>query len=328
MKKIALVIPYIGKFRPDFSIFLHSCRNNPTVDFLFFCDNFDSCYFDMCVGGGNIHVIPTTLDKLKNRAQVLFPDLPISLNTPYKLCDYKPLYGLMFAKELEDYDYWGHCDTDIVLGDIRKFVNGPISEGKLKIQLHGHFSLYHNDDYTNNVFKEHHFESYNGFPGIVPYEDVLSSPKSFAFDEGKGVGLTWLRYHKEDFYCNFDIFSNPNRFIKSFSSQGEGLLNTSRRYYEYDNGTLKEHFLGKEGVDRIKELLYVHFYQRVIDTTSEHIDWNHFIIIPNRAIPYRNMTSIERWLNCYKPLNIQFWMKKIKSKLWTMFISPSKSRRS
>ena len=52
MKKIALVIPYIGKFRPDFSIFLHSCRNNPTVDFLFFCDNFDSCYFDMCVGGG------------------------------------------------------------------------------------------------------------------------------------------------------------------------------------------------------------------------------------------------------------------------------------
>ena len=51
MKKIALVIPYIGKFRPDFSIFLHSCRNNPTVDFLFFCDNFDSCYFDMCVGG-------------------------------------------------------------------------------------------------------------------------------------------------------------------------------------------------------------------------------------------------------------------------------------
>lgn len=37
--KVAFVIPYIGTFRKDFPLFLNSCKENPSVDFLFFCDN-------------------------------------------------------------------------------------------------------------------------------------------------------------------------------------------------------------------------------------------------------------------------------------------------
>ena len=39
-----------------------------------------------------------------------------------KLCDYKPAYGLIFEDELIGYDYWGFCDTDILLGDIYQFL--------------------------------------------------------------------------------------------------------------------------------------------------------------------------------------------------------------
>ena len=39
MKKVALVIPYIGNFRQDFPVFLRSCLYNTTIDFLFFVDN-------------------------------------------------------------------------------------------------------------------------------------------------------------------------------------------------------------------------------------------------------------------------------------------------
>ena len=85
----------------------------------------------------------------------MFDNIQVSLETPDKLCAFRPLYGMMFAEELAGYDYWGHCDTDVILGDIRKILDKPISEGYLKIQLHGHLSLYHNDAYTNNVFREH-----------------------------------------------------------------------------------------------------------------------------------------------------------------------------
>lgn len=34
-------------------------------------------------------------------------DFPILLNTPYKLCDYKPAYGDIFSKYLGGYDFWG-----------------------------------------------------------------------------------------------------------------------------------------------------------------------------------------------------------------------------
>ena len=45
------------------------------------------------------------------------------VNSPYKLCDYKPVYGLIFDEDLQDYDFWGHCDVDLIFGDIRKFIN-------------------------------------------------------------------------------------------------------------------------------------------------------------------------------------------------------------
>ena len=309
--KVAFVIPYIGTFRKDFPLFLNSCKENPSVDFLFFCDNTEQ--YELKNWGGNIHVYYSTLQDFKRRAQRLFDNIQVSLETPYKLCDFRPLYGMMFAEELAGYDYWGHCDTDVILGDIRKMLDKPISEGYLKIQLHGHLSLYHNDAYTNNVFREHHPEPHNGFPGIVTYEEVLTSPHSYAFDEGNGVGLTWLRYHKKDFFVDYSLFSNPNRMIKSFSSNQDGILNVTRRYYEYDNGTLIEHTIGKDGCDSTKELLYVHFYQRTISVCVK--DYSHYIVVPNKAIPYQKLFWLDRWLWCFKPLYLEFWTKLIKKKL-------------
>ena len=39
MHRIIFIIPYIGKYPWYFPYFLHSCRYNPTVDFLIFTDN-------------------------------------------------------------------------------------------------------------------------------------------------------------------------------------------------------------------------------------------------------------------------------------------------
>ena len=42
MKKVAYVIPYFGKFPKGFDLFLMSCRNNPTIDWLIFTDDHTS----------------------------------------------------------------------------------------------------------------------------------------------------------------------------------------------------------------------------------------------------------------------------------------------
>lgn len=38
MKKIVFIIPYFGHFNNYFSIWLHSCANNPTIDWMIFTD--------------------------------------------------------------------------------------------------------------------------------------------------------------------------------------------------------------------------------------------------------------------------------------------------
>lgn len=42
----------------------------------------------------------------------------VKLENPYKLCDLKPMYGYIFEEYIKEYKYWGHCDTDTLMGDL------------------------------------------------------------------------------------------------------------------------------------------------------------------------------------------------------------------
>jgi hypothetical protein len=46
-------------------------------------------------------------------------EFEISLERPYKLCDFRPAFGEIFADELTGYDFWGHSDLDLDFGRIR-----------------------------------------------------------------------------------------------------------------------------------------------------------------------------------------------------------------
>lgn len=45
----------------------------------------------------------------------------IKLETPYKLCDYKEVWGIILENEVKGYEYQGECDIDVVFGDLRKY---------------------------------------------------------------------------------------------------------------------------------------------------------------------------------------------------------------
>jgi hypothetical protein len=79
-------------------------------------------------------------------------DFEISLERPYKLCDFRPAFGEIFADELTGYDFWGHSDLDLVFGRIRGHLPGAAFEAD-KILFDGNFSLYRNTAETAGWYR-------------------------------------------------------------------------------------------------------------------------------------------------------------------------------
>jgi hypothetical protein len=120
-KDIGLVVCYFGQEWPAyFSHFLASCLANPEVDFLIFTN------LAPPLTGPNTHFTYLADLAAFNALASSQLDLCIALTDPYKLCDLKPAYGVIFADYLQAYRFWGYCDIDLVFGDIRSFITDEV----------------------------------------------------------------------------------------------------------------------------------------------------------------------------------------------------------
>lgn len=169
MKRIAFIILYFGKFKNYFPLFLISCKNNPSINWMIFTDDKSDYPYPK-----NVKVIYTTFEKIKERVQKQF-DFQICLNRPYKLCDYKPAYGEIFSDELKDYDFWGYCDIDLIFGNIRRYLTEDILNKFSKVFTRGHFSLYKNSPDVNSFYRN-----------IDGFRNAFTMERPFAFDEWGG----------------------------------------------------------------------------------------------------------------------------------------------
>lgn len=169
--KIALLIPYYGEFPWYFHLFLETCSYNKDVDFKIFTDTIIN--FDI---PKNVSVIRISFEELKVLIQEKL-DMTISMERPYKLCDFRPAFGKIFEDYLLKYDFWGHCDIDVLFGRIRAFLTDELLNKYDTISVRkefttGFFSLYRNTEHINMLFKE-----------SADYHYVFSSKKNFCFDE-------------------------------------------------------------------------------------------------------------------------------------------------
>ena len=121
MKSIAYLVPYFGKLPAGFKMWLLSCAANETIDWILLTD--DRTVYNY---PNNVKVHYCTYDSIKERIQNNF-DFPIVISKAWKLCDFRPAYGEIFSDELKTYDYWGHCDMDLILrglDDVQEFRDG------------------------------------------------------------------------------------------------------------------------------------------------------------------------------------------------------------
>jgi hypothetical protein len=173
---ILLILPYFGTLPSYSDLFFKSGGANPTVNWLFVTDQ----PLDAGRLPPNVTLRRTTFASLKKSIDAVL-GFETALPSPYKLCDVRPAYGVIFADAIEGVDFWGHCDMDLVFGDIRRFLTPDILHAYTKVLIHGHLSLYRNRDDVNHYFE---LEAPN-----ARFRDAVSDPRSLAFEEFGGMKL-------------------------------------------------------------------------------------------------------------------------------------------
>jgi hypothetical protein len=171
-KKIIFIICYLGKLPWYFDYFVHSCKYNLSVGFIIIAD--DLSYTNKVPP--NVKFVHNSLIKINSLANEKL-GFTTKIGNAYKLCDFKPAYGLLFSELIQDYDYWGHADIDMIFGNIREFITDDLLNTYDLISvrhdfLTGQFLLFRNNSKMNNLFRM-----------SKDYQKVLSSEQHYCFDE-------------------------------------------------------------------------------------------------------------------------------------------------
>lgn len=285
---LCLVLPYFGPLPNYFPLWLESCRQNCDVNWLLFVDQKDPLDTPT-----NVTVIRTSFDEVRTRVQSIF-DFPISLDHPYKLCDYKPSYGEVFERELATFDFWGFCDLDTIWGNLRKFLTREMLYNYDRIFGGGHLSVFRNAGEVNEVYRQ------GGTDGTLSYRDVFASSQSFAFDEWgpEENGLNQIfsnqgrRFHLATMpYADVKVRQYGLRTNRDGFTLDPGVAELERRKrhiaYTYSEGSLRQHAIdGESGQLISQEEAYIHLQKRPMLLHSGIDPKSGFAILPpNRFQP-------------------------------------------
>ena len=276
--KICVIGVYFGKFHNWIEIWKKSCQYNETIDFLIITDQ------EMENIPSNMRIIKLSLYECKQLIENKL-GMKISLEKPYKLCDFKEIYGLIFEDYVKDYDYWGECDFDVVFGNLRYFTDKYEIENYEKFLNRGHLSFYKNTEKVNNYYKLEGSKTGN-------YKEVFTSPQNFAFDETYGINKIY-EYNNLPFFQKRvygDIDTRYQRFKQSIRSDEE--RNYNNQVYYWENGHVYRAFLFNKKI-QIEELAYIHLQKRKFEdlkfntkqSNSFFITNNGFINKENSGIP-------------------------------------------
>ena len=168
--KILILLTYFGHWPNWTPAFFHSCVCNDWIDWLFTTD----CQIP-AAEFSNITFRNMSLDEFND---FISQKLGFQVQKgPYAQLDYRPAYGFIFSKELERYDFWGHCDLDVIFGNIKNLLTEDYLEcydiiSSRKDFLAGHFKLWRNKTEINTL--------YSRVPG---YRQIFANPQHQNFDE-------------------------------------------------------------------------------------------------------------------------------------------------
>jgi hypothetical protein len=276
--QLAFVVPFIGDLPSYTSLFFRSVASNKCIDVLLFVDREPVLNVP-----ANVHV------RVISRAGILerifsSTGLELAEITGHKLCDFKPFYSSIFSEELKPYRWWGHCDIDLMFGDLAPWLDQRLSSAYDVVTAGpdstvGHFTIYKND---NVVTSEMRMMIEN-----PTYKNILLHPDSSLIDEWGAFEHIYsrrrLRIHQtpilqDAIACNFaplGITFTPNGSIACIKPQEFGVAYWKDGHTWYESPRRKP-----------VEVLYIHFM-------GNKTWWHWFFLRPN---------SYSRRLHVFSPI--------------------------
>lgn len=268
MKKICIIIPYFGKLPEYFELWLESVKANNEIDFLLITDQ------KLTTDLKNLKIIIKTFEQQKDEIQRYFK-FKINLEKPYKLCDYKPMYGLLYKEYIQKYEWWGFCDMDLIFGDLKYFFEKINFDEYERILKRGHLSLFKNTQEINEYFMT---LKYSG----ISYKEAFSSSKNFAFDETNGTTKMFLENGKKVYMEEIiaDIKYNTKRLELTDANL---IKNKKNQLFVYENQKIYMYYLENDFIKK-HEFLYLHFQKRNLKKIGNIYENEAFFITSNGFI--------------------------------------------
>tara|TARA_R100000935_G_scaffold11588_1_gene23245 strand:+ start:7919 stop:8941 length:1023 start_codon:yes stop_codon:yes gene_type:complete len=265
--KIGVIALYFGDLPETFYFWLKSAAFNPSIDFHLVGDCFEGLSLPK-----NIFAHALSFDALQGEIGRTLGARP--LNSPHKLCDFKPSYGALFADMLEGYDIWGFSDLDLIYGDLRgTIVFEKIRPDWGRIFDYGHLSFFPNVPQVTHAFAEK-------LLGVDTWRFVKNSRFIWIYDEHYYAGFGGVNgrlqragYRVESRLELFsDILPSYNGFFDNKIGQ------SSNSVYLWHAGKITE--LRAESVDSTwTELSYVHFQKRGVGV--HWLDDDRALLVPS-----------------------------------------------
>lgn len=283
-KKIKIIILYFGKFSNTVMPFLLSCKYNVDIEWLLFTDN---CLVEV---PQNIKVIKCSLSDIKNKIEKVI-GFKVALEAPYKLCDFRPAFGLIFKDYLKNCDFWGWGDIDLLYGDLSNFITDEMLNKYDKIYPCGHLSLLCNCDEINKAFMV-------DVPGTLNYKEVFTNSKSFIFDEYQGINEKLIYLGKKIYgyieFADMDIVykrfrtTNKNTLRMVFPNYlylDEVPKNYKNQLFVWENGKSYRYYIKNNKIKK-NELVYIHYRHKIY--CKKVFEGSNIILITNKGIIEKN----------------------------------------
>ena len=243
-RRACIIVVWFGKLPEYFGFWEHSCgANEAYADFLLVTDQEYTPAFS------NIHVQQTTMADLRQKMSDKL-GLCASFEKTFKSCDFRPAYGVIFDRELEGYEYWGHCDLDQVFGDLGILMDRADFAEYHKIGRSGHLTLFRNTPEMNELYRRE--------GALFDYRTVFATPENYAFDER--TGICRIAQKQKVPYLNIVNLRADIR-VRTRRLEINGLKNYDKQLFYWDNGHLYRAYVVDDQI-REEEFTYIHFQKK------------------------------------------------------------------
>lgn len=304
-----IIIPYYGDWPSYLNLFLEGCKVNAEVDILFFTD-----LNPPLIKPSNVFFYYLTIREL----ELLIAkqtNLKVALKNPYKLCDFKPVYGKIFSEYLVDYDFWGFGDIDVYFGKFSNFdLNQLFREKDIlsfrKKWISGSLSFVRNNSDTNILYQK-----------AENFEAILLDKNHLEFDE---IGKAWDEIRTKS--IENIKFENDNFTNVVFKEAKRNALNIYREDLIKESINSSEYIKIDKGrvFDQAgKEYLYYHY---ITEKKNPFFSYPNWVLIPKTfyITKYGFFTEKEfknrkllSFIRCIKkvPYYLLYLLQRIKLKL-------------